>query len=267
MTVLKKGSTGINVKKWQYFLIGQNLLHDIADGVFGTNTYNATIEFQKLKGLEQDGKVGNNTLGAAMLLGFDVVKDESDSEKGQNWPPKPNFLPLVSTAERQKIFGKFEYKHTGGGNIRILGNWEAENIIKVEIPQLLKVRSRLTNEEDKKLIPIDGKVKFHKLAAKQMQTLWDVWEKEGLLDLVINYAGSFVPRFVRGSETVLSNHAFGTAFDINAAWNGLGRVPALAGKTGSVLELVPYAHKLGIYWGGHFTRHDGMHFEIAKILP
>jgi hypothetical protein len=29
---------------------------------------------------------------------------------------------------------------------------------------------------------------------------------------------------------------------------------------------VPVAHKFGFYWGGHFSRRDGMHFEIAKVM-
>jgi len=267
MTVLQKGSKGSSVKKWQLFLIGQNLLNDIADGDFGNKTHNATVEFQRLNNLSPDGKVGNNTLGAAMLLGYDVVKDEDDGKQSQNWPPKPDFPPLSSTAERHSIFGNFKYKPGSNGDIIFLDDWVEENIVKVEIPQLVTVRNSITNSADKALISADGRIRFHKLAADQLQTLWNTWEKKGLLDLVINYAGAFVPRFVRGSRTNLSNHAFGTAFDINAAWNGLGCVPALVGKNGSVRELVPYANKLGFYWGGHYnSRKDGMHFEIAKIL-
>ena len=71
---------------------------------------------------------------------------------------------------------------------------------------------------------------------------------------------------VRGSRQTLSNHAFGSAFDINAAWNGLGVIPPLVGQKGSVRELVALANENGFYWGGHFPRRDGMHFEIAKIL-
>jgi hypothetical protein len=75
-------------------------------------------------------------------------------------------------------------------------------------------------------------------------------------------------RFIRCSNSSLSNHAFGTAFDINADENQLGSQPALPSEPGCVFELVPIAHKFGFYWGGHFTppRRDGMHFEIAKIL-
>jgi hypothetical protein len=75
-----------------------------------------------------------------------------------------------------------------------------------------------------------------------------------------------VPIFIRGNTTTLSNHAFGTAFDINADQNSLGARPALVGQRGSTRELVPLANKWGFYWGGHFgSRPDGMHFEIAFL--
>jgi D-alanyl-D-alanine carboxypeptidase-like protein len=77
--------------------------------------------------------------------------------------------------------------------------------------------------------------------------------------------GSFAPRYVRGSRVTLSSHAWGAAFDVNYAWNRLGTVPALRGEKDSVRELVPIAHAYGFYWGGHFSRCDGMHFEVARL--
>ena len=71
---------------------------------------------------------------------------------------------------------------------------------------------------------------------------------------------------IRGSTRTPSNHSFATAFDINAAWNGLGREPAARGEKGSVRELVPIFEKWGFRWGGNFRRRDGMHFEIARII-
>jgi hypothetical protein len=38
------------------------------------------------------------------------------------------------------------------------------------------------------------------------------------------------------------------------------------GQKGSVRELVQIANNNGFYWGGHFSRKDGMHFEIAKVV-
>ena len=97
--------------------------------------------------------------------------------------------------------------------------------------------------------------------------MWLQWEKEGLLDRILTFDGSFVPRFIRGSTSTLSNHAFGTAFDINAQFNPLGQEPAEMGAKGCVRELVPIANRFGFAWGGHFKkRPDGMHFEVARII-
>jgi hypothetical protein len=65
--------------------------------------------------------------------------------------------------------------------------------------------------------------------------------------------------------SALSNHSFGSAFDIDAVDNGFGSVPALCGRRGATRELVASANALGVYWGGHFGRQDGMHFEISKL--
>jgi hypothetical protein len=64
----------------------------------------------------------------------------------------------------------------------------------------------------------------------------------------------------------LSNHSFGSAFDINFIDNMLGAEPAICGQRGSVRELVSAANSLNIFWGGHFSHaKDGMHFEISKL--
>ena len=81
-----------------------------------------------------------------------------------------------------------------------------------------------------------------------------------------------MPRFKRGQanggDEALSNHSFGSAFDINEGFNGFGTRPALVGERGSVRKLVTIANAQGFFWGGHFPkRPDGMHFEIAFIKP
>jgi hypothetical protein len=106
------------------------------------------------------------------------------------------------------------------------------------------------------------------VAAEQLKRLWAAWEAAGLLKFVKTFDGAWVPRTIRLKPTVLSNHAYGTAFDINATWNGLMRVAALVGQEGSVRELVPLANAHGFYWGGHWNydgkgASDGMHFEWA----
>jgi peptidoglycan hydrolase-like protein with peptidoglycan-binding domain len=257
LKVLRIGDSGEAVEKWQYFLLGQGLLAGKADGDFGPKTYNATIAFQQAHQLNPDGVVGNKCYGAALLLGFDGTLEPLSGKQGANWPPKPAGLkPLANDAAKFALFGHFAYESAPvPGNpehIKVTGNWQKENIVAVSIPQL-------------KAIAGVSKVEFHKNAAAQLQKLWSDWEAAGLLHLVLTWAGTYNPRFIRGSRTVLSNHAFGTAFDINVPWNALGAVPALVGQKGSVRELVAIANENGLYWGGHFTRLDGMHFEIAEL--
>jgi hypothetical protein len=109
-------------------------------------------------------------------------------------------------------------------------------------------------------------MRFHRLAADQLTGLWEEWESKKLLDRILTFNGAFAKRFVKGSMTTLSNHAFGSAFDINYDNNKLGERPALVGEKGSVRELVQIAHRWGFYWGGHFrNRPDGIHFEIAFL--
>jgi hypothetical protein len=120
-----------------------------------------------------------------------------------------------------------------------------------------------------------GKVSFHKKGVPQLQALWAAWEAAGLLPLVLTFDGGWNPRFIRGSTKSLSNHAWGTAFDVNAALNPLGCVPALVGKPGSTRKLVELAVQNGFFWGGWFGefaggsvkgRFDGMHFECYKLM-
>ncbi len=257
MKTLRIGDKGKNVKKWQNFLLGQGIDIGIADGDFGPKTFDGTVEFQQSQGLVADGVAGNKTFGAAMILGFSIVDDDIEGRMSPSWPPKPDFKPLSGTKARQRVFGKFEFIHNpipgNRENIEVLDDWAKNNIITAKVPQLVGIKG-------------SPNVAFHKLAAPQLEKLWQDWEDADLMHLVITWAGSYVPRFIRGSRTKLSNHAFGTAFDINVKWNGLGVQPALIGQKGSVRELVQIANANGFYWGGHFkNRPDGMHFEVAEI--
>lgn len=261
MQVLRKGSKGSDVVQWQQFLLGQGLYVGAIDGDFGPITDHATRHFQQLHRLLVDGIVGNQTIGAAMVLGFQVIDESADGDDtGPNWPPPPTDLEPLSGATRKKMFGDFRFRAapTPGNpeGIEILDGWVATNIVTVTIPQLRGVLGANSK----------GQVSFHTKAAPQLEALFAAWQSAGLLDLVRAWAGSYAPRFVRGSRTELSNHAWGTAFDINAPWNPLGARPALVGSVGSVRKLVPLANAHGFFWGGHYPgRVDGMHFECSRL--
>lgn len=261
MRTLYLGLSGDDVTAWQHFLVGIDPQSDVvASGFFDVVTKAATIDFQRKVNLGADGVVGPGTLGKAMGLGFDPLSDDRPDENGPNWPPAPAEGPL-SVADRGSVFGTFAYRAAGTSAnpeaIVITDTWPATNIVDVELPQLIGVSGA----------PSSGKVMFHRLAAPQLAALWAAWEAAGLKDRVLTWGGSWAPRFIRGSRTTLSNHAWGTAFDINVQWNMLGTRPALKGQKGCTRELVQLANDHGFYWGGHFkTRSDGMHFEIRTVL-
>lgn len=260
LTVLRKGMKNELVGDWQAFLRSLKLYQSTIDNDFGQKTHDATILFQTKHNLFCDGVVGPVSWAKAISLGFYLnIEDERIVDNSLSFPDKPNFPPLVSNYEREKLFGTITFKSNPSSQnpegIIITNNFEKINIIKVELPQL----SIATNGKY-------SSMRFHKDCAFQLQQFFKEVEEKNLLHLIKSYAGAYFPRFVRGSRTVISNHSYGTAFDINVPWNGLNKTPALVGQPGSVRELVPIAHKWGFYWGGHFSRPDGMHFEVAKLI-
>ena len=111
----------------------------------------------------------------------------------------------------------------------------------------------------------------HEKVAHQWQMLFQAWDDAGLLDRILMFSGPLAVRYMRGVThdgklSSLSNHSWGTAIDLNVPWNPLKAKPARMGWQGCVMELVPIAHQFGFYWGGHFGRLDGMHFEVAQVI-
>jgi len=69
-------------------------------------------------------------------------------------------------------------------------------------------------------------------------------------------------RQTRGSDKVLSNHASGTAIDLNAIKHPLGKSNTFNKHQRNTINLL--ITKYGLTWGGNYKRRkDDMHFEIA----
>jgi hypothetical protein len=172
-----------------------------------------------------------------------------------NWPPPPQNIKRFRE-HATMLYGKIEYVSKGlnTDDIIITNNFVKENIIKITIPQLAKIQN-----------PHGINLSCHRLAAPNILGLWQEWENLGLLSRIITFNGLFNARFVRGSRTTLSPHAYAAAFDINTRWNGLKKKPPGVGEKGSVRELVPSALRWGFNWGGFWKdRYDGMHFEVIE---
>ncbi len=97
----------------------------------------------------------------------------------------------------------------------------------------------------------------------------------GFVSEMKTFDGCFNIRIIRGYEKkyaalvkagkiaeaakLISLHAWGVAIDLNAAWNGLGKVPTLSAG------FVACFTDAGFDWGGNWARKDGMHFQLSRI--
>jgi D-alanyl-D-alanine carboxypeptidase-like protein len=163
-------------------------------------------------------------------------------------------LIALTLEEKQRIFGPLEYIHVplkgNPENIEITNDFEKLNIVTVRVPW--------SNDGTKY-----RSFQCHKYIAEEVMLWFEEMQHNEFLHLLLTFDGCYVPRLVRGGHS-LSNHAFGTALDLNARWNGFGEEPAKEGEKGSVIEIVPIASKYGFSWGGNYkNRKDGMHFERA----
>lgn len=260
--VLRVGSEGEYVERWEHFLRGRGLLlgKEVDEKYTGV-TAEATRAFQHEYNLQADGVAGSGTMGfATRRFGFELYPSGEDSED-RDVPKPPEGVKPLGFLDRQRQLGAIYFKHQPvSGNpeaVKITNGWQREYLTQITIPQLVGVPGA----------PPGGRIFWNKNCVDQLQSLFHAWDKAGLTRLIKSWGGSWNPRFVRGSRTMLSNHAHASAMDLNAAWNGLGVYPPNVGDDGSVRELAELATEYGFWWGGWFSRRrDGMHFEICKVL-
>lgn len=130
-----------------------------------------------------------------------------------------------------------------------------------------------------KLVPTCGPVTNKKLAARMVtdsvgpfrvtgldlavKSLREVMTEIGKTypDMKLSSAGMLCCRMVRGSSTAISNHSWGTAIDLKID----GKLDDYGdGKVQYGLTLIaPIFNKHGWYWGAHFRKEDGMHFDVS----
>lgn len=281
---LSRGGKNVpaEVQRWQYFLLRRAITQvGKIDADFGIKTEEATKIFQMQQGLTVNGKLDDKTLQTAASFGYTILPDDYyDKRKGPDWPNPPTGLSSPSSAWRNTKFTCFKFTQRaiafrdrperiviGSSCNGAISDWTNKNITDL-------ISSAFSHVEG-----FTGRFRVHEEAKDSLEELLLQWKNADLMHLVITYAGAFDPRYIFGhnpgngaqptieskNAPKLSNHAFGSAFDINAVWNWIGSQPALCGQKGSVRELVELANKSNFYWGGHFSagRIDGMHFELA----
>lgn len=138
-----------------------------------------------------------------------------------------------------KAIGAFSYRVVNNQVIPA-GGWVAANIVSDTVPLL-------------------GRVSCHRVMMPQLKAALAEVAQRGLGKHVYQTAGCYNARFIANTQR-LSNHAFGTAIDINSLENGRGTVGQMHP------EVVRIFQKWGFAWGGTWAWTDPMHFELARIV-
>ncbi len=164
-------------------------------------------------------------------------------------PPRPATLRAYSETERIATFGD---------PTKDPDAWTKANLTVVEVPQLAGTPGADGS-------PGDGKVRFHRLGARSLGDLFAAWELAGLIDRVQSFDAAHAATSPHPDRNGTDAHAWGIAFDVNAATNPPGTRPTGHGEPGSVRELVAIANRHGFVWGGHDARRPhGAHFELGQ---
>ncbi|HEX9890169.1 MAG TPA: M15 family metallopeptidase [Nitriliruptorales bacterium] len=141
-------------------------------------------------------------------------------------------------------FESFSYVDLGDGLIVIDAAWVHKWIVTVDLPFL-------------------GRTRCHRLMVPQLIRALEQIGNEGLHGHFdrSQFAGCWVPRHIDWDPSKpLSMHAWGLAVDINSRDNALGARPTMHPR------IVEIFQSWGFEWGGHWTRPDGMHFELERLI-
>ncbi|SHF26787.1 D-alanyl-D-alanine carboxypeptidase [Microbulbifer donghaiensis] len=129
--------------------------------------------------------------------------------------------------------------------------------------KMFKIPDSITKDKDYAWVNVydPKKRKVSKIWCHQaMHTFLDAalknLQKQSLLGDLKEFGGSHAIRATRGT-TNWSAHSWALAIDINMTGNGLGETPTMSKK------FVKCFTDAGFFWGGNYSRKDGMHFTIA----
>ncbi|WP_426390331.1 M15 family metallopeptidase [Variovorax sp. R-27] len=277
MPTLRVNDPGPLAQLWNRFLREKGFLSEAdwwtSPGVFTEASKQATQAFQVMLAdaakrnnssvrIAVDGIPGNQTFGyACAITDQDWLNPQAiAAAMDVDYPKRDSSLPDAGEKLQVALFGEIvadPAPEKGKDAIRIVNGFDKEWIAPFEVPELATITGSKAATTQL----------MHKKAARQIQAVFSAWAALGLLARITTFDGLWVPRYKRGLAPELSNHAWGTAFDINASANWLGHLPAFPGENGSLLPLVPVAQDFCMGWGGLYRRRlDGMHFEVLKLM-
>lgn len=111
----------------------------------------------------------------------------------------------------------------------------------------------------------DRRVSLREGAPGQLLVHWASWFNDHIEAVGTGQVDDwgYAERTIRGSSTTLSNHASGTAIDLNATRHPLGKQGTFTAGQASRIRKELAKYEGAIRWGGDYHgRKDEMHFEI-----
>lgn len=238
------------------------------DGVVGPITSSALADFQAQNGIkDSNGIIDAKTVKKLKFLTKDETKFGFDFEFGA----VPNSMPKRGTEWTAENFGRIYLveRVPDPRNLAVrLVEYEEDKLIKkkFDIPELGKKFGNSVRYQT-----------IHEKVGHQFQGFFRDIANAGFLDDILTFNGLNNVRFRVGTPmnrrcpgcvSYLSNHTWATAIDLNTQWNGFKQTPAKPNELGCLYRIVPIAKHWGFNWGGNWKKtKDGMHFEIAEILP
>ncbi len=124
--VLKRGSRGADVERWQRLLLSKGFDPNGVDGAFGPGTEKATKEFQRASGLKADGVVGSAAWSAALGMKVKTAAAQPKPKGGSGFLKdrvdlsKIDFEPAVKASGRNE--GVIRSWNRYGGLLTVLSN-------------------------------------------------------------------------------------------------------------------------------------------------
>jgi hypothetical protein len=259
----KHGNRQNDVYTVQFLLKFKGFDPDPLNGVCGEKTIDAIIKFQSTFMAKPDGRIDPHGSALKKLTPPDPVEKPFDLVIP--FLPAPIHIPAITFKQ------KLPLPEPGAANagLRFASN-------KIMTKQFGLPRSTFTQDCQPPTNPKIAKnlkrthvgrtpVTGLKPAVELLDKITAEIAKDfPLLHAHIGSAGMLCCRHVRGSDTHISNHSWGTAIDItiDGAAESRGERDAWLGYT----MMAPYFNKYGWNWGAAFPTPDPHHFECGADL-
>ena len=257
------GAAGLNrradVEAVQRLLAARGNYRGRIDGLCGPATTAAIVQIQRGFMAHPDGRVDRTGVTWGRLTDKSAAPALVPANRPAPLPPAKVLSSTVRLPERSSL---------NPGLVAVTPDFMVKQLGKPRETYSSDCQS-LTNSLLKRHVVTRSMGRFSvtglKMAVESLEkALIQARNEQPALHAVLGTAGMLCCRYVRGSNTAVSNHSWGTAIDFTLEGvldrRGDDRV-----QVGLAL-LAPIMNQHGWYWGASFRTEDAMHFEASRTL-